>query len=55
MVRVDADSGLGVAVSTDCNGRFAMLDPFTGAQLALAESFRNVATSGARPSPSATA
>jgi phosphoribosylformylglycinamidine synthase len=49
MVRVDADSGLGVAVSTDCNGRFAMLDPFTGAQLALAESFRNVATSGARP------
>ncbi|MEO5709608.1 MAG: AIR synthase-related protein, partial [Nocardioidaceae bacterium] len=49
MVRVDADSGLGVAVSTDGNGRFAMLDPFTGAQLALAESFRNVATSGARP------
>jgi phosphoribosylformylglycinamidine synthase II len=49
MVRVDASSGLGVAVSTDCNGRFAMLDPFTGAQLALAESFRNVATSGARP------
>ncbi len=49
MVRVDADTGLGVAVSTDCNGRFAMLDPFTGAQLALAESFRNVATSGARP------
>ena len=49
MVRVDVGSGLGVAVSTDCNGRFAMLDPFTGAQLALAESFRNVATSGARP------
>jgi phosphoribosylformylglycinamidine synthase len=49
MVRVDPDTGLGVAVSTDCNGRFAMLDPFTGAQLALAESFRNVATSGARP------
>jgi phosphoribosylformylglycinamidine synthase II len=49
MVRVDAASGLGVAVSTDCNGRFALLDPFTGAQLALAESYRNVATSGARP------
>jgi phosphoribosylformylglycinamidine synthase II len=49
MIRVDADSGLGVAVSTDCNGRFALLDPFTGAQLALAESYRNVATSGARP------
>jgi phosphoribosylformylglycinamidine synthase len=49
MVRVDADSGLGVAVSTDCNGRFAMLDPYAGAQLALAESHRNVAASGARP------
>ena len=49
MVRVDPDSGLGVAVSTDCNGRFAKLDPYAGAQLALAESYRNVATSGARP------
>jgi phosphoribosylformylglycinamidine synthase subunit PurL len=49
MVRVDADSGLGVAVSTDANGRFALLDPYAGAQLALAESYRNVATSGARP------
>jgi phosphoribosylformylglycinamidine synthase len=49
MVRVDAESGLGVAVATDCNGRFALLDPYEGARLALAESFRNVATSGARP------
>jgi phosphoribosylformylglycinamidine synthase len=49
MVRVDEETGLGVAVSTDCNGRFARLDPYTGAQLALAESFRNVATTGARP------
>ena len=49
MVRVDAESGLGVAVSTDANGRFAMLDPYAGAQLALAEAYRNVATSGARP------
>jgi phosphoribosylformylglycinamidine synthase subunit PurL len=36
-------------VSTDCNGRFAMLDPYAGAQLALAEAYRNVATTGARP------
>jgi phosphoribosylformylglycinamidine synthase subunit PurL len=49
MVRVDENTGLGVAVSTDCNGRFAKLDPYTGAQLALVESYRNVATSGARP------
>ncbi len=49
MVRIDEESGLGVAVSTDCNGRFARLDPYAGAQLALAEAYRNVAVSGARP------
>jgi phosphoribosylformylglycinamidine synthase len=49
MVRVDEQTGLGVAVATDCNGRFAALDPYAGAQLALAEAYRNVATSGARP------
>jgi phosphoribosylformylglycinamidine synthase II len=49
MVRVDEETNLGVAVSTDCNGRFARLDPYAGAQLALAESYRNVATGGARP------
>ncbi|HEY7721028.1 MAG TPA: AIR synthase related protein, partial [Pedococcus sp.] len=41
--------GRGVAVSTDCNGRFAKLDPYAGAQLALAEAYRNVATVGATP------
>jgi phosphoribosylformylglycinamidine synthase len=49
VVRVDEQSGLGVAVSTDCNARFAALDPYAGAQLALAEAYRNVATVGARP------
>ncbi len=49
MVRVDVDTFLGVAVSTDCNGRFALLDPYAGAQLALAESYRNVSTGGATP------
>jgi phosphoribosylformylglycinamidine synthase len=49
VVRVDEESGLGVAVATDCNGRFAKLDPYAGAQLALAEAYRNVATTGARP------
>src|SRR5207302_4467962 len=34
---------------TDCNARFVYLDPYAGAQLALAESYRNVATSGAQP------
>lgn len=49
VVRVDEETGLGVAVSTDCNGRFGRLDPYVGAQLALAESYRNVATTGALP------
>ena len=49
MVRIDEESGLGVAISTDCNGRFTKLDPYTGTQLALAESYRNVCASGAIP------
>jgi phosphoribosylformylglycinamidine synthase subunit PurL len=49
MLRVDEDSGLGVALATDCNARYALLDPYAGAQLALAEAYRNVATSGAEP------
>ena len=49
VVRVDEETGRGVAVSTDCNGRFAKLDPYAGAQLALAEAYRNVATAGATP------
>ncbi|MBO0847144.1 MAG: phosphoribosylformylglycinamidine synthase subunit PurL [Nocardioides sp.] len=47
MVRVDADTHLGVAVATDGNGRFGKLDPYAGAQLALAEAYRNVACAGA--------
>jgi len=49
MIRIDEDSGLGVAISTDCNGRIAKLDPYLGAQHALAEAYRNVATTGATP------
>ncbi len=49
MVRIDEETNLGVAVATDGNGRYAKLDPYTGAQLALAEAYRNVAASGARP------
>jgi phosphoribosylformylglycinamidine synthase subunit PurL len=49
VIRVDEESGLGVAIATDCNGRFAALDPYTGAQLALAESYRNVGVAGGRP------
>ena len=49
MIRIDEGTGRGVAVATDCNARFVALDPYTGTQLALAEAYRNVATSGAVP------
>ena len=49
MVRVDEETGLGFAVATDANGRYCQLDPYQGAQLALAEAYRNVAVTGARP------
>lgn len=49
VVRVDEETGRGVAISTDCNSRFAQLDPHAGAQLALAEAYRNVSTAGAVP------
>ncbi|QCP05152.1 phosphoribosylformylglycinamidine synthase subunit PurL [Brevibacterium sp. CS2] len=49
VIRVDEETGLGVGLATDCNGRYAYLDPYTGAQLALAEAYRNVTTSGAVP------
>ena len=49
VVRVDEQTGLGVALATDANGRYGKLDPYTGAQLALAEAYRNVATTGATP------
>jgi len=49
VVRVDEETGRGVAISTDCNSRYAQLDPYAGAQLALAEAYRNVATAGAVP------
>jgi phosphoribosylformylglycinamidine synthase subunit PurL len=49
VVRVDETTGLGVALATDGNGRFTRLDPYAGAQLALAEAYRNVAATGAAP------
>jgi phosphoribosylformylglycinamidine synthase len=49
VIRIDERSGLGVALSVDGNGRYARLDPYNGAKLALAEAYRNVATTGATP------
>jgi phosphoribosylformylglycinamidine synthase len=39
----------GIAASTDCNGRYCYLDPYLGAQIALAEGGRNLACVGAQP------
>jgi len=49
MVRVSEETNLGIAISLDGNGRYTRLDPYAGAQLALSEAYRNVATTGARP------
>lgn len=49
VVRVDEETGAGVALATDANGWFTKLDPYEGARQALAEAYRNVATVGARP------
>jgi phosphoribosylformylglycinamidine synthase len=38
-----------LALAADGNGRWCRLDPFAGAQLAVAEAARNVACSGAKP------
>jgi phosphoribosylformylglycinamidine synthase len=38
-----------LALSVDCNARFVYLDPFAGAQLAVAEAARNVACVGGLP------
>ncbi|MCV7055755.1 phosphoribosylformylglycinamidine synthase subunit PurL [Mycolicibacterium gilvum] len=49
VLRVDEQTGRGIAISTDASGRYTALDPYTGAQLALAEAYRNVAVTGATP------
>jgi phosphoribosylformylglycinamidine synthase len=49
MIRVDDSSARGLAMASDCNAYYAALDPYQGARHALAEAYRNVATSGAVP------
>jgi phosphoribosylformylglycinamidine synthase len=49
VIRLDEETGAGIALSTDANGRYARLDPYAGAQLAYAEAYRNVSVSGSTP------
>jgi phosphoribosylformylglycinamidine synthase II len=39
----------GIALSTDCNGRYCYIDPYRGAAIAVAEAARNVVCVGAQP------
>ena len=38
-----------IAVTTDCNSRYVMLDPYEGGKATVAEAARNIACTGARP------
>ncbi|WP_312097961.1 phosphoribosylformylglycinamidine synthase subunit PurL [Corynebacterium dentalis] len=49
VLRIDEETGRGIAVATDASGRYTRLDPRRGAQLALAEAYRNVSVTGATP------
>lgn len=48
VVRVK-NTKLGIAMTTDCSGRYCYMDPYTGAALAVAEAARNIACVGAKP------
>ncbi len=43
------ETGVAISMSSDCNPRYCYVDPFKGAALAVLESGRNVAMSGAKP------
>lgn len=49
MIRISETTGLGVALATDANGKYCLLNPYEGVRLALAEAYRNVAVTGAVP------
>src|SRR6202044_3995267 len=49
VLRVDEATGRGIGLPTDASGRYPLLDPYVGAQLALAQAYRNVAVTGATP------
>ena len=43
------DADFAIAMKTDCNARYVLLDPYEGGKAAVAEAARNVACTGARP------
>jgi len=49
VLRIKESHGKGIALTTDCNSRYCYLDPYIGAQIAVAEAARNVVCVGAEP------
>jgi phosphoribosylformylglycinamidine synthase len=45
----ESSTNKGIAAKTDCNARYCYLDPFMGAQIAVAECARNLVCVGAEP------
>ncbi|WKZ66560.1 MAG: phosphoribosylformylglycinamidine synthase subunit PurL [Flavobacteriales bacterium] len=43
------ETGKGLAVTVDCNGRYVHADPCTGAMIAVSEAARNIACTGGEP------
>jgi phosphoribosylformylglycinamidine synthase subunit PurL len=43
------ETGKGLAVTTDCNGRYVHANPHTGGMIAVAEAARNIVCSGGEP------
>ena len=48
MIRINGTQ-IGIAMTTDGSGRYCELDPYLGAQIAIAEAARNIVATGARP------
>lgn len=43
------ETGKGLAVKTDCNGRYVNADPYKGTMIAVSEAARNIVCSGGQP------
>ncbi len=43
------ETGKGLSVTVDCNGRYVHADPYKGAMIAVAEAARNIACTGGEP------
>jgi phosphoribosylformylglycinamidine synthase len=43
------ETGKGLAVTVDCNGRYVHADPYVGAMIAVSEAARNIVCSGGEP------